>query len=103
MVIASDAVALLETQHLVYYQRIIRSVAIPTIIQDASGYVGRPMSIAMQAELFNDFGPQRVMFKPEAAPIGPRLSELHEATCGKAVVFEGTGGVALLDSFRRGI
>jgi 4-hydroxy-tetrahydrodipicolinate synthase len=43
------------------------------------------------------------MFKPEATPIGPRLSELRDATNGKARVFEGTGGLALVDSFRRGI
>ena len=43
------------------------------------------------------------MFKPEAAPIGPRLSQLRDATGGKAKIFEGTGGIALLDSHRRGI
>jgi dihydrodipicolinate synthase/N-acetylneuraminate lyase len=31
------------------------------------------------------------------------LTQLHEATGGRALVFEGTGGVALVDSFRRGI
>ena len=60
------------------------------------------MSIELQAKLLNDFGP-RVMFKPEAAPIGPRLSQLRDATGGKAKIFEGTGGIALLDSHRRGI
>ena len=79
-----------------------RRSSIPVIVQDASGYVGRPMSIALQARLFDEFGP-RVMFKPEAVPIGPRLSELHAATGGRARVFEGTGGIALVDSFRRGI
>jgi 4-hydroxy-tetrahydrodipicolinate synthase len=44
-----------------------------------------------------------VWFKPEAVPIGPRLSALREATDGQAVIFEGTGGIALVDSFRRGI
>jgi 4-hydroxy-tetrahydrodipicolinate synthase len=77
-------------------------VAIPVIVQDASGYVGKPMSIALQAELFNQYG-ERVMFKPEATPIGPRLSALREATGGQAPVFEGTGGIALVDSYRRGI
>jgi 4-hydroxy-tetrahydrodipicolinate synthase len=86
-----------------YYQRIIRAVSIPTIVQDASGYVGRPMSIALQKRLLEEFGPQRVQFKPEATPIGPRLTELREGTGGKARVFEGTGGLALVDSFRRGI
>jgi 4-hydroxy-tetrahydrodipicolinate synthase len=54
------------------------------------------------ARLLDEFGP-RVLFKPEAVPIGPRLSELHAATGSRARVFEGTGGIALIDSFRRGI
>jgi len=47
--------------------------------------------------------PQRVQFKPEANPVGPRLTLLHEATDGRARVFEGSGGIALVDSYRRGI
>ncbi|MCB0145839.1 MAG: hypothetical protein KDE50_38500, partial [Caldilineaceae bacterium] len=45
----------------------------------------------------------RVLFKPEAVPIGPRLSALRDATGGRAPVLEGTGGIALVDSYRRGI
>lgn len=85
-----------------YYERILRATSLPVVVQDASGYVGRPMSIELQAQLLDDFGP-RVMFKPEAAPIGPRLSQLRDATGGRAKIFEGTGGIALLDSHRRGI
>ncbi|MEX2285478.1 MAG: dihydrodipicolinate synthase family protein [Planctomycetaceae bacterium] len=85
-----------------YYRRILNAVSIPVIVQDASGYVGKPMSIALQARMFDEFG-ERVMFKPEAAPIGPRLSALLEATGGRAQVFEGSGGIALVDSYRRGI
>jgi dihydrodipicolinate synthase/N-acetylneuraminate lyase len=103
MAIGPVAVAVGEDELLNYYRRIMRSVSIPVIVQDASGYVGRPMSIAMQRRLFDEFGPDRVMFKPEATPIGPRLTELHQATGDKARVFEGTGGAALVDSFRRGI
>ena len=40
---------------------------------------------------------------PRRVPIGPRLIELHAATGGRARVFEGTGGIALVDSYRRGI
>ncbi|MGN6548142.1 MAG: dihydrodipicolinate synthase family protein, partial [Aureliella sp.] len=76
---------------------------LPVIVQDASGYVGRPMSIPMQARLLETFGPERILFKPEATPIGPRLSELRDATEAQARIFEGTGGIALLDSYRRGI
>jgi 4-hydroxy-tetrahydrodipicolinate synthase len=44
-----------------------------------------------------------VLFKPEAAPNGPTLSALRDATGGSARMFEGSGGVFLIDSFRRGI
>jgi 4-hydroxy-tetrahydrodipicolinate synthase len=60
------------------------------------------MSIAMQARLWREFHP-RVLFKPEAVPIGQRLSQLRDATDGQAKVFEGSGGIALVDSFHRGI
>ncbi|MCB1234866.1 MAG: dihydrodipicolinate synthase family protein [Verrucomicrobiae bacterium] len=86
-----------------YYRRILEASPLPVIVQDASGYVGRPMSIAFQAALLEEYGPDRVLFKPEASPIGPRLSELRDATEGKARVFEGTGGIALVDSFQRGV
>jgi 4-hydroxy-tetrahydrodipicolinate synthase len=85
-----------------YFARVLQAVAIPLIVQDASGYVGRPMPISLYSRLAADFG-ERVYFKPEAAPIGPRLSALRDATAGKARVLEGTGGMALVDSFRRGV
>ena len=92
-----------ESELFAYYRRIIEAIRIPVIVQDASGYVGKPMPIAMQARLLAEFGPERVQFKPEATPIGAKLSELRDATGGRARVFEGTGGIALVDSFRRGI
>jgi 4-hydroxy-tetrahydrodipicolinate synthase len=72
------------------------------IVQDASGYVGRPLPISHYSRLLGEYG-DRVYFKPEATPIGPRLTALRDATHGKAQVFEGTGGMALVDSFRRGV
>ncbi len=102
MAIPPLSISLGEEQLRLYYQRIIEAVSIPVIVQDASGYVGQPMSIAFQAQLREDFGP-RVQFKPEAQPIGPRLSELLTATGGKAAIFEGSGGSELVDSYRRGI
>jgi dihydrodipicolinate synthase/N-acetylneuraminate lyase len=102
MVIPPIAVAVGEEELKGYYEAILQAIQIPVIVQDASGYVGRPMSIALQAALFNEYGEQ-VLFKPEATPIGPRLSALRDATGGRAPVFEGTGGIALVDSFRRGI
>lgn len=103
MAIPPVSVALGEAQLLTYYRRILGAVSIPVVVQDASGYVGRPMSVAMQARLLDEFGPERVLYKPEASPIGPRLSELRDATGGRARVFEGTGGIALVDSYRRGV
>ncbi|MBI1903498.1 MAG: dihydrodipicolinate synthase family protein, partial [Planctomycetia bacterium] len=85
-----------------YFCAIADAISLPVIVQDASSYVGRPMSIAMQARLFERFGP-RVMYKPEAAPPGPRLTQLRDATGGQAAIFEGSGGLALVESFRRGI
>ena len=92
-----------ESELLSYYTRIIHAIRIPVIVQDASGYVGKPMPVAMQAKLLDEFGPERVLYKPEASPIGPKLSGLRDATKGRARVFEGTGGIALVDSFKRGI
>ena len=103
MAIPPVSVAIDEAELVAYYRRIIEAVRIPVIVQDASGYVGRAMSINMQARLLDEFGPERVLYKPEANPIGPKLSELRKATSGRARVFEGTGGIALVDSFRRGI
>ena len=105
MAIPPVTVAAGEDELLAYYRRIVRCAGdgLPVIVQDASGYVGRPMPLAMQASLLDEFGPDRVMFKPEATPIGPRLSALRDATGGRARVFEGTGGIALVDSFRRGV
>ncbi|MBU6179267.1 MAG: dihydrodipicolinate synthase family protein [Verrucomicrobia bacterium] len=103
MAIPPVSIAVAEGELLSYYRRLLEVVAIPVIVQDASGYVGRPMSIPFQAGLLDEFGPDRVLFKPEASPIGPRLSALRDATNGQARVFEGTGGIALVDSYRRGV
>ena len=85
-----------------YFCAITDSVGIDIVVQDASGYVGRPLSIDVQVRLLARYG-DRVYFKPEAAPIGPRLSMLRDASGGEARAFEGSGGAALVDSFRRGV
>jgi 4-hydroxy-tetrahydrodipicolinate synthase len=102
MAVPPVSIAVNETELRTYYERILAATELPVIVQDASGYVGRPMSIEFQASLWRDH-PRQVMFKPEATPIGPRLTALHEATNGQATVFEGTGGVALVESYRRRI
>jgi 4-hydroxy-tetrahydrodipicolinate synthase len=103
MAIPPVSIGVGESELLAYYTRIIEAIRLPVIVQDASGYVGKPMPIGMQARLLEEFGPERVQYKPEASPIGPKLSELRDATKGRARVFEGTGGIALVDSFKRGV
>lgn len=103
MAIPPLSIALPESELVAYYRRIIECVQIPVIVQDASGYVGKPMPVSALSTLLDDYGPQRVLFKPEATPIGPKLTELREATEGRAKVFEGSGGISLVDSYRRGI
>ena len=85
-----------------YFAEVIESTALGVVVQDASGYVGRPLGIELQSRLHETYGP-RLYFKPEAPPLGQRLSMLRDATRGEARVFEGTGGAALVDSFRRGV
>lgn len=85
-----------------YFSAIVEAVDIEVVVQDASGYVGRPMALEVMAVLLDRY-PERVSFKPEAAPIGPRLTALHELTAHRARVFEGSAGAALVDSHRRGL
>lgn len=86
-----------------YYRALAESIELPVIVQDASGYVGRPIPIEVCVQLMDDYGPEKILFKPEAAPIGPNLSALRDASGGRARIFEGSGGILLVDSFRRGI
>jgi dihydrodipicolinate synthase/N-acetylneuraminate lyase len=102
MAIPPVATAADDEEIMRYYTGIIEAIDIPVVVQDASGYLGRPLSLEVQARLFHQFG-DRALFKPEAQPIGPRLSALRDATNGGASVYEGTGGLALVDSFHRGI
>jgi len=86
-----------------YFCGLADAVSLPLIVQDASSYVGQEIPIAVSNELLQRYGEDKVMFKPEASPIGPKLSELRDATSGRAKIFEGSGGFALVDSYRRGI
>ena len=103
MAIPPLSIAAPERELVAYYERILESVSIPVILQDASGYVGAPMPVATMAKIFERYGPDRVYFKPEAEPIGPTLSALHDATGGAARVFDGSGGLHLVDCNQRGI
>ena len=86
-----------------YYQTLADGVDLPLIVQDASAYAGHGISLDVQAKLFERYGPEKIMFKPEAAPLGPNLSALRDRTNRKAKIFEGSGGIFLVDSFRRGV
>lgn len=91
-----------ETEIESYYAAILSQVDIPVVVQDASGYVGRPLPLDLQAGLFDSWGP-RVLFKPEAPPVGLTIGALIERCGPKACVFEGLGGVALVESYERGV
>ncbi|MDA0657499.1 MAG: dihydrodipicolinate synthase family protein [Planctomycetota bacterium] len=97
-------VSAISGQHLLaYYTGIAESIDLPVIVQDASGYVGQTIPLEVSLNLLDRFGPEKILFKPEASPIGPSLSELRDATGGRARVYEGSGGILLVDCFRRGI
>lgn len=85
-----------------YFASVFNNTDIPIVVQDASGYVGYSINVSVLARLFNEYN-ERIYFKPEAVPIGQRLSDLRDATGGKARIFEGTGGAHLVDSFARGV
>lgn len=86
-----------------YFADLAEAITLPVIVQDASGYVGQAIPMSVNLELLKRYGSERILFKPEANPIGPNLSALRDATGGVARIFEGSGGIHLVDSFRRGI
>ncbi len=86
-----------------YFRALAEGVNLTLIVQDASGYVGQAIPLSVYVQLLERYGPEKIVFKPEAAPIGPNLSALRDATGGQARIFEGSGGILLVDSYRRGI
>ena len=86
-----------------YFAAIAREISIPLVVQDASSYVGAAIDLGVYLRLLEEFGEQRIFFKPEASPLGPNLSKLRDASGGKARIFEGSGGINLVDCYRRGI
>ncbi len=90
-------------ERLDYYRELAEGVSLPIIVQDASGYVGQAIPLEVYLKLLERYGHDKILFKPEAAPIGPNLSALRDATQGQAKIYEGSGGILLIDSYRRGI
>lgn len=86
-----------------YYRALVDSVSVPVIVQDASAYVGQAIPMSVYLDLLERYGDDRILFKPEASPVGPKLSELRDATGGRARIFDGSGGILLVDCYRRGI
>ena len=86
-----------------YFIALAEATRLPLIVQDASAYVGQSIPLSVLVGLLDQFGPEKILFKPEAAPLGPNLSSLRDATNGTAKIFEGSGGILLVDGFRRGI
>lgn len=86
-----------------YYQRIIEAVEITVIVQDASNYLGAPIELETYVELIDKYGQERVQFKPEAKPVKVRLEQLNKISNNRARVFEGQGGIDLLDTHPLGV
>lgn len=103
LVMHPATVALGDEEMLGYYRRVIASVEIPVIVHHAKSLAKIPLSIATQVRLLEEFGEDRVLFKPEAQPTPPRVSLLRDATGGRARIFEGDGGMMLLDCHHRGL
>jgi 4-hydroxy-tetrahydrodipicolinate synthase len=95
--------ALSDYQMINYFRALADGISLPVIVQDASGYVGKAIPLTVYVHLLERYGEDKILFKPEAPPVGPNLSALRDATGGRARIFEGSGGILLVDSYRRGI
>lgn len=92
-----------EDEIYIYYRSIIDNVKIPVIVQDASNYMGQPLSISLYQKLLNEYGNKRVQFKPEAKPVKDRMQQLQDVANGQALVFEGQSGLDLIDTHPIGL
>ncbi len=92
-----------ETEVRSYYEALLAATPLPVIVQDASAYLGRAMTPEFQVSQFAAHGPDRILFKPEGAAVGATITRLHALTGGRARIFEGSGGVLLVENFRRGL
>jgi dihydrodipicolinate synthase/N-acetylneuraminate lyase len=86
-----------------FFAQLGHAVNVPVIVQDASSYLGAAIPHSVYLRLLAEFDANKIVFKPEAPPNGPSISALRDATGGRARIFEGSGGVYLIDSARRGV
>ena len=73
------------------------------MVQDASNYMGQPLPIELYERLLNEFGVNRIQFKPEATPVKERVAEIQRIAGSAAKVFEGQSGMDLLDTHPLGL
>ena len=95
--------ALSESQMYGYFKDVITQIDIPVMIHHTKSYAKIPFSQESQARLVNEFGKEKILFKPESSPTPPKLSLLRDLSAGKARIFEGDGGMMLQDCYRRGL
>lgn len=103
MAIPPVSTALPDTALWEYFASLADSVDVPLIVQDASSYVGKSISTDFYVRLLQQYGPEKILFKPEGSPVGPNISDLRDASGGRARMFDGSGGMLLIDAFRRGV
>lgn len=104
LLVMHPAMAALDDEEMFrYFAAVTESVSVPILVHHAKSLARRPLSIAVQSRLLDAYGPEKIRFKPEAQPSPPRLSQLRDATDGRARIFEGDGGMMLADTFRRGL
>lgn len=86
-----------------YFSTLAKQIDVPLIVQDASSYVGASIPTQFYVRLLDEFGPEKILFKPEGSPVGPNISDLRDASHGRAQMFDGSGGQLLIDAWRRGV
>ena len=102
MAIPPVSVALMESELFGYYRRIIRrSQSRRSCRTRAATWAGRCRSRFRRIAGRVRAGSRDVQAR--STPIGPASANFATQPAGRAKVFEGTGGIALVDNFKRGI
>ena len=86
-----------------YYSSILAATKIPLIVQDASNYMGQPLDLELYGRLIDQYGTDRVQFKPEAKPIKDRAIALQKIAGGRAKIYEGRSGLELMETYPVGL